>query len=208
METLLPLIRQMLDNFERLGPQASWTGPIARGDYAIVAKHRNALRRYPREFQEAYIALALLSRQASVQRSRRKQIAEAQARAGNFQGGSLVEEASYSCRTHNTRKRFASGGVARPFGALRYGGCLLPDRISPGAAGPQRFCAPVRAHDVPGLGKCGEDGAHPADQFLRRPAKRHDPLRHHQLFRIRSFKCTRARFVAGSGPHARSESGR
>jgi predicted short-subunit dehydrogenase-like oxidoreductase (DUF2520 family) len=61
METLLPLIRQMLDNFERLGPQASWTGPIARGDYAVVAKHRTALQRYPPEFREAYIALALLS---------------------------------------------------------------------------------------------------------------------------------------------------
>jgi len=61
IETLLPLMRQMLDNFERLGPQASWTGPIARRDYAVVAKHRAALRRYPPEFQEAYDALALLS---------------------------------------------------------------------------------------------------------------------------------------------------
>jgi predicted short-subunit dehydrogenase-like oxidoreductase (DUF2520 family) len=59
-ETLLPLMRQMLDNFETLGPQASWTGPIARGDYAIAAKHRRALRRYGREFQESYVALALL----------------------------------------------------------------------------------------------------------------------------------------------------
>lgn len=61
IETLLPLMRQMLDNFEKLGPQVSWTGPIARGDYAIVAKHQNALRRYPVEFQQAYAALALLS---------------------------------------------------------------------------------------------------------------------------------------------------
>lgn len=61
LQTLLPLIRQMLDNFERLGPRAAWTGPIARGDYATVAKHGNALRRYPREFQQAYAALALLA---------------------------------------------------------------------------------------------------------------------------------------------------
>lgn len=61
MQTLLPLIRQMLDNFERLGPQAAWTGPIARGDYATVTKHKNALRRYPREFQQAYAALSLLA---------------------------------------------------------------------------------------------------------------------------------------------------
>jgi predicted short-subunit dehydrogenase-like oxidoreductase (DUF2520 family) len=58
---LLPLMRQMLDNFERLGPHAAWTGPIARGDYATVAKHRKALRRYPDEFTRAYAELALLS---------------------------------------------------------------------------------------------------------------------------------------------------
>jgi predicted short-subunit dehydrogenase-like oxidoreductase (DUF2520 family) len=58
---LLPLMRQMLDNFERLGPRAAWTGPIARGDYATVAKHAKALRRYPREFRESYAALSLLS---------------------------------------------------------------------------------------------------------------------------------------------------
>jgi predicted short-subunit dehydrogenase-like oxidoreductase (DUF2520 family) len=33
---------------------------IARGDYATIAKHRKALRGYPREFQQAYAALSLL----------------------------------------------------------------------------------------------------------------------------------------------------
>jgi predicted short-subunit dehydrogenase-like oxidoreductase (DUF2520 family) len=61
MQTLLPLTRQMLDNIERLGPRAAWTGPMSRGDYAIVAKHAKALRSYPREYQDAYAALALLS---------------------------------------------------------------------------------------------------------------------------------------------------
>lgn len=60
-ETLLPLTRQMLDNVERLGPRAAWTGPLSRGDFAVVAKHVRALRRYPREFQESYAALALLA---------------------------------------------------------------------------------------------------------------------------------------------------
>jgi len=60
LETLLPLMRQMLDNFERLGPRAAWTGPVARGDYATVARHLRALRRYPPEFRRAYAALALL----------------------------------------------------------------------------------------------------------------------------------------------------
>jgi predicted short-subunit dehydrogenase-like oxidoreductase (DUF2520 family) len=61
LEALLPLMRQMLDNFERLGPRPAWTGPIARGDYATVRKHVAALRNYPRELQESYAALALLA---------------------------------------------------------------------------------------------------------------------------------------------------
>jgi predicted short-subunit dehydrogenase-like oxidoreductase (DUF2520 family) len=61
IQALLPLMRQMLDNFERLGPQAAWTGPISRGDYATVAKHMIALRAYPREFQDSYAALAMLA---------------------------------------------------------------------------------------------------------------------------------------------------
>lgn len=58
---LLPLTRQMLENFERHGPRAAWTGPIARGDFAVVAQHAKALRRFPREFAQAYAALARLS---------------------------------------------------------------------------------------------------------------------------------------------------
>jgi len=61
MQTLLPLIRQMLDNVERIGARAAWTGPLSRGDYKIVAKHAKALRSYPKEFQHSYAALALLA---------------------------------------------------------------------------------------------------------------------------------------------------
>jgi predicted short-subunit dehydrogenase-like oxidoreductase (DUF2520 family) len=61
MQTLLPLTRQMLDNVERIGPRAAWTGPLSRGDYAIVAKHAEALRSYPRDVQQAYAVLALLA---------------------------------------------------------------------------------------------------------------------------------------------------
>jgi predicted short-subunit dehydrogenase-like oxidoreductase (DUF2520 family) len=60
MRALLPLMRQMLDNFERLGPRESWTGPVSRGDFATVEKHTKALRSYPSEFNDAYAALALL----------------------------------------------------------------------------------------------------------------------------------------------------
>ncbi|MGH9684273.1 MAG: Rossmann-like and DUF2520 domain-containing protein [Candidatus Acidiferrales bacterium] len=61
VQALLHLMRQMLDNDERLGPHAAWTGPLSRGDYDAVAKHMAALREYPREFSESYAALALLS---------------------------------------------------------------------------------------------------------------------------------------------------
>jgi predicted short-subunit dehydrogenase-like oxidoreductase (DUF2520 family) len=61
LQTLLPLIRQVLDNFERHGPRASWTGPVARGDYAVVARHMKALRRYAPEFHQSYATLARLS---------------------------------------------------------------------------------------------------------------------------------------------------
>ena len=60
-QTLLPLLRQILDNIERIGPRAAWTGPLSRGDYAVVAKHMNALRRYPPEFPKSYAALAQLA---------------------------------------------------------------------------------------------------------------------------------------------------
>jgi predicted short-subunit dehydrogenase-like oxidoreductase (DUF2520 family) len=61
MHALLPLMRQMLENFEQLGPRESWTGPVSRGDFETVAKHIKALRHYPREFEDAYAALALLA---------------------------------------------------------------------------------------------------------------------------------------------------
>ena len=60
-QTLLPLLRQIFDNIERIGPRAAWTGPLSRGDYAVVAKHMDALRRYPPEFRKSYAALARLA---------------------------------------------------------------------------------------------------------------------------------------------------
>lgn len=59
-QTLLPLMRQMLENFERVGPRAAWTGPVARGDYSVVASHMRALRKHPEEWAAAYAALARL----------------------------------------------------------------------------------------------------------------------------------------------------
>ena len=58
---LLPLTRQVLDNFERVGPRAAWTGPLPRGDYKIVEAHLCALGDAPEEIAQAYDALNRLA---------------------------------------------------------------------------------------------------------------------------------------------------
>jgi predicted short-subunit dehydrogenase-like oxidoreductase (DUF2520 family) len=57
LRALLALTRQVLNNFERLGPTAAWTGPLARGDYRVLAMYTAALQDLPLEFSEAYQAL-------------------------------------------------------------------------------------------------------------------------------------------------------
>jgi predicted short-subunit dehydrogenase-like oxidoreductase (DUF2520 family) len=54
VRALLPLTRQVLENFERLGPRAAWTGPLSRGDYGVVAAHTEAMKDLPPEFARAY----------------------------------------------------------------------------------------------------------------------------------------------------------
>ncbi|MGC1613167.1 MAG: DUF2520 domain-containing protein [Candidatus Acidiferrum sp.] len=54
VRALLPLTRQVLENFERLGPRAAWTGPLSRGDYGVVAAHADAIQDLPPEFVQAY----------------------------------------------------------------------------------------------------------------------------------------------------------
>jgi predicted short-subunit dehydrogenase-like oxidoreductase (DUF2520 family) len=57
VRALLPLTRQVLENFERLGPRAAWTGPLSRGDYAVVAVHTEAMKDLPPEFTATYEAV-------------------------------------------------------------------------------------------------------------------------------------------------------
>lgn len=57
VRALLPLTRQVLENFERLGPHSAWTGPLSRHDYGIVATHLTAMQGMPPEFTAAYEAL-------------------------------------------------------------------------------------------------------------------------------------------------------
>ncbi len=61
MRALLPMTKQVLQNYERLGMKAAWTGPLARGDHEVVAKHLAALQEYSPEYCKAYEALNRLA---------------------------------------------------------------------------------------------------------------------------------------------------
>jgi predicted short-subunit dehydrogenase-like oxidoreductase (DUF2520 family) len=61
VRALLPLTRQVLENFERLGPRAAWTGPLSRGDFGVVAAHTEAMKDVPAEFARAYEAVNRLA---------------------------------------------------------------------------------------------------------------------------------------------------
>ena len=54
----LPIIRQTLENYSRLGPEHSFSGPIIRGDATTVAKHLAVLKKHP-TVRNVYVALAL-----------------------------------------------------------------------------------------------------------------------------------------------------
>ena len=61
MRALLPLTRQTLDNFERVGPLAAWTGPLSRGDFSTIERHVKALADFEPEYLEAYKTLLRLT---------------------------------------------------------------------------------------------------------------------------------------------------
>ncbi len=56
-ERMLPILRQTLNNYGRMGAAESFSGPIARGDVATVEKHLRVLRNVPGA-HEVYVALA------------------------------------------------------------------------------------------------------------------------------------------------------
>ena len=56
-ERMLPILRQTLANYARLGAPGSFSGPIARGDAATVGRHLQVLLEVP-EVREIYVALA------------------------------------------------------------------------------------------------------------------------------------------------------
>jgi len=54
---MLPIIRQTLHNYERLGPAKAFSGPIVRGDVETICAHMEALTEAPAA-KNAYAALA------------------------------------------------------------------------------------------------------------------------------------------------------
>jgi len=53
----LPILRQTLANYTRLGPAGAFSGPIVRGDAPVVRQHLKELKKVP-EARAVYLALA------------------------------------------------------------------------------------------------------------------------------------------------------
>jgi predicted short-subunit dehydrogenase-like oxidoreductase (DUF2520 family) len=57
-ELLAPLVQRTLHNVNKLGAGAALTGPLVRGDAPVVARHLDALKKFPLT-REAYVQLGL-----------------------------------------------------------------------------------------------------------------------------------------------------
>lgn len=67
----MPIIRQTLRNYEKLGPAGAFSGPIVRGDVETIRAHLKALARAP-SAKSAYAALALAALELLPNRNRRQ----------------------------------------------------------------------------------------------------------------------------------------
>ncbi|HXF13396.1 MAG TPA: DUF2520 domain-containing protein [Terriglobales bacterium] len=70
---MLPIIRQTLHNYEKLGPARAFSGPIVRGDVETISAHLKVLTKVP-PAKNAYSALARAAL-ASLPNRNRRQIA-------------------------------------------------------------------------------------------------------------------------------------
>ena len=93
MRAVLPMTKQVLQNYEQLGMKAAWTGPLARGDYEVIAKHLAALQDYSPEYYKAYDALNRLAERIL---PRAGDDADRQAESYAVQNGSHSSRASHS----------------------------------------------------------------------------------------------------------------
>jgi len=56
-----PLVRETVDNVFKLGPVSALTGPIARGDHAVVARQLAALQAFDPHIADTYRALGVMA---------------------------------------------------------------------------------------------------------------------------------------------------
>ena len=68
---MLPIIRQTLENYAKLGPAGASSGPLVRGDTEIVSRHLEVLKKIP-EARDVYRALARSALRYLPARQRRK----------------------------------------------------------------------------------------------------------------------------------------
>lgn len=68
---MLPIIRQTLLNYEKLGPAGAFSGPLARGDVGTIQAHMKALAKVPAA-KNAYAALARATLDFLPNRNRRQ----------------------------------------------------------------------------------------------------------------------------------------
>ena len=78
LQVMEPLVRETLDNVFRLGTAAALTGPIARGDHAVVARQLEALTRWQPDIADIYRKLGAVAVELAHVR-------------GNVQGDALAE---------------------------------------------------------------------------------------------------------------------
>jgi predicted short-subunit dehydrogenase-like oxidoreductase (DUF2520 family) len=70
-KNMLPIVRQTLANYAKLGPAEAFSGPLVRGDVDVVRRHLRTLRKIP-EAREVYMALAAAALQHLPVRSRKE----------------------------------------------------------------------------------------------------------------------------------------
>jgi predicted short-subunit dehydrogenase-like oxidoreductase (DUF2520 family) len=68
---MLPIVAQTLANYAALGPEGAFSGPIVRGDVAVIRKHLRVLRSTPAA-REVYLALARSALKALPARRRKE----------------------------------------------------------------------------------------------------------------------------------------
>lgn len=102
MRAVLPMTKQVLQNYERLGMKAAWTGPLARGDHEVVAKHLAALQDYSPEYCKAYDALNRLAERILPRDEEDAERLEAASCVGH--------NGSHSSRASHSKKVISIGG--------------------------------------------------------------------------------------------------